>query len=480
MIFSHNPFRILGIQSTSGQREIKKNISKLNAYSKLGRKMEMDYDLSALNLSEIERTTEILQKSENKINLDKNKIKNSLFWFTDVTPIDSVALATLIKGDVNKSIEIWEKATKSKEVSLKNYSAFNNLSTLLFLNSLDTSRTDTFLKDNSTKQAIKHAINLKSEFLSSIYFNNYCEIICHSVSITSDEALEFFTSSILELLNKNFSPKDLSNLLSSLDNNIQDSINVSLSEVPITNIEHHIESADTQIKNDVKSGIKAGKQLIKDTLKDIKYLKDISSSDDFNFQAISDKLSNQILQCGIVCFNATGNDQDFMSSYKYALSIAHGDKTKKRAEDCVDHCEKEKSANMCSRCNSSPISNEITFSYKMYRETNRTWFPRRVEFQVATLNLYYCTSCSSEINADDSKINKCMWICGVIGAIFGLISLPGEDAVMIAIIFLGILGLGIGKLLGQAFFGKNKSAALRHPTLIKYKKDGWGTSKPSA
>ena len=47
-------------------------------------------------------------------------------------------------------------------------------------------------------------------------------------------------------------------------------------------------------------------------------------------------------------------------------------------------------------------------------------------------------------------------------------------------IFFGLLGLGLGKLLGQAVFGKNKSAALRHPTLIKYKKDGWRTSKPSA
>jgi hypothetical protein len=66
MIFSHNTYRNQGIRSNSSQREIKKKISKLNAYAILGRKMEIDYDLSVLNLSEIESTTEILQQSENK------------------------------------------------------------------------------------------------------------------------------------------------------------------------------------------------------------------------------------------------------------------------------------------------------------------------------------------------------------------------------------------------------------------------------
>ena len=50
---------------------------------------------------------------------------------------------------------------------------------------------------------------------------------------------------------------------------------------------------------DKKSGIKVGKLLIKKTLKDIKYLKDISISDDLQYQSISDKLSNQILECGM-------------------------------------------------------------------------------------------------------------------------------------------------------------------------------------
>ena len=48
------------------------------------------------------------------------------------------------------------------------------------------------------------------------------------------------------------------------------------------------------------------------------------------------------MQCGIVCFNSTGDDQDYLSSYKYALSIAIGDKTKERAKECVKHCGRSK------------------------------------------------------------------------------------------------------------------------------------------
>ena len=155
MIFSANPYRVLGVSSDSGIKDIQKNISKLKAFAKIGKEMELDYNLSFLNLSKLDRTDDLLLKSENQLNLDKNKITNSLFWFADLSPIDAVALAHFIKGDISKAIEIFEKAIKSNEVTSKNYSSFNNLSTLLLLSSLDDSRTDTFKKDDTSIQRIK-------------------------------------------------------------------------------------------------------------------------------------------------------------------------------------------------------------------------------------------------------------------------------------------------------------------------------------
>ena len=386
---SNNPYRVLGILSNARLKDIQKNISKLKAFAKIGREMELDYNLSFLNLAKLDRTDDLLSKSENQLNLDKDKITSSLFWFADLSPIDSVALAHLVKGDVSKVIEIWDKATASKEVSLKNYSAFNNLSTLLLLNTLDDSKTDTFKKDSDSIKEIKKAIKLKNEFISSAFFNNYCESISKSTPISSGDAQEFFTNTVLGLFNKNFSPKELSGLFEGLDNQLKETLNESLTKGPISNIKSHIDTASNLIEKKPKSGIKVGKQLIKDTLKDIKYLKEVSSPDDFQFQTLSDKLSNQILQCGIVSFNSTGDDQEYLSSYKYALSIAIEEKTKERAKDCIKHCEEVKNAHLCQFCDSGRSAN-VNIKINMHKMTSLDQY---TYFKDGGLKVSSCIQC---------------------------------------------------------------------------------------
>ena len=486
MIFSTNPYRVLGVSSDSGIKDIQKNISKLKAFAKIGKEMELDYNLSFLNLAKLDRTDDLLLKSENQLNLDKNKITNSLFWFADLSPIDAVALAHLIKGDVSKAIEIWDKATTSKEVSLKNYSAFNNLSTLLLLNTLDDSKTDTFKKDNDSIKQIKKAIKLKNEFISSTSFNNYCESISKSTPISLDDAQELFTNTILNLFNKNFSAKELSDLFEGLDDKLKDTLNASLTEAPISNIKNHIDTASNLIEKNKKSGIKAGKQLIKDTFKDIKYLKEVSSPDDFQFQTLSDKLSNQILQCGIVSFNETGDDQDYLSSYQYALSIAVDEKTKERAKECIKHCKEEKVANLCSYCEEESINTQDSYSTIIYKETNRTWFPRRVEFQQATLKLYYCKSCLEKVVNKD-KIKEKFGIGGallgvILASFYLFIDTSRMDDMIILFLMMGAMFGFLGYKIGSAIGGNFGSWTIvkHHPNLKEHMIQGWKLSQPTA
>jgi hypothetical protein len=390
---SNNAYRVLGVCSNASLKDIQKNISQLKAFAKIGKEMDLGYNLSFLNLANIDRKDDLLLRSENQLNLDKNKITSSLFWFADLSPIDAVALAHLIKADVSKAIEIWDKATTSKEVSLNNYSAFNNLSTLLLLSTLDDSKTDTFKKDTDSIKQIKKAIKLKNEFISSTFFNNYCESISKSTPLSSDAAQDFFTNTILDLFNKNFSPKELSDLFEGLDDKLKDTLNASLTEAPISNIKNHIETASELIKKNEKSGIKVGKQLIKDTLKDIKYLKEIFSQDDFQFQTLSDKLSNLILQCGIVCFNKTGDDQDYLTSYQYALSIAIDEKAKERAKDCIKHCKEQKEANICKFCNQNEISSNSSFRIEMHKMTGYNSY---TYFKDGGIEVSCCNSCSGQ------------------------------------------------------------------------------------
>ena len=369
MYISNNSYRILGVVSNASLKDVQKNISKLKAFAKIGKKMDLDYDLSCLNLAELNRTDALLLKSESQIKLDKNRIQNSLFWFVDITPIDSVALSHLIKGDVVKSIEIWAKIIKSNEVNSKNYSAYSNLSTLLLFSSLDASKTDTFMKDSESSNKIMRAFKLKKELISSTYYNQYCESISKSIPITSDDAQEFFTTTVIDVLKKNYSAKELSKLFEGLDNQLMDSLTESLTGEPISNIKNHIDIASQIIKKNETSGVKAGKQLIKHTLSDIKQLNEVLSANDFMFQTISDALANQILQCGILCFNATGDDQAYLSSYKYALQVAKGVKTINRANESIKHCEEEKE--VATQNQLIRLINEFDEKYNNWEEEQR-------------------------------------------------------------------------------------------------------------
>jgi hypothetical protein len=473
---SNNTYRVLGVCSNASLKDIQKNISKLKAFAKIGREMELDYNLHFLNLAKIERTDNLLLKSENQLNLDKNKITSSLFWFADLSPIDAVALAHLIKGDISKTIEIWDKATTSKEVSLKNYSAFNNLSTLLLLNTLDDSKTDTFKKDNDSIKQIKKAIKLKNEFISSAFFNNYCESISKSTPISSDDAQEFFTNTILDLFNKNFSAKELSDLFEGLDDKLKDTLNASLTEAPISNIKSHIDTASNLVEKNKKSGIKAGKQLIKDTLKDIKYLKEISSPDDFQFQSLSDKLSNQILQCGIDCYNETKDDQDYISSYQYALSIAQSEKIKNRAKDCIKHCKEEKVANICSSCNVNSVNRDRSFSIEIFKETEREY--NSVRFRQAALDLHYCDGCLDKIESSESTVSYITWGIAILAALIAW----GNTGEFFAGLLVGFFGLGLSSWIIGFFnsFSSAQSKLQKHPLAMKYLSEGWQFNKPEA
>ena len=110
----------------------------------------------------------------------------------DNNPIDSVALSNLNKGAIDKAKDIWQKATKGKEISVKNLSAFNNLSTLLILNNLDENKNDQLKKSNESINDIRTAISLKNQLISSEFFNEFSSIVCKKGGVLSALQLKSF------------------------------------------------------------------------------------------------------------------------------------------------------------------------------------------------------------------------------------------------------------------------------------------------
>ena len=391
LIFSQNPYRVIGITSNSSQKTIQKNLSKLKAFSKVGKCKEFDFDLSFLNLAIVDRSFDVISKVESRILLDENKLKYSLFWFQDVSSYDTIALAKLINGETDKALEIWSKTMKSEEVNLKNFSAFNNISSLLLLLQLDKSKTDQFNNDKTSIAKLKQALEQKIKLIKSDFFVDYCLSVGVKSDINSTTIQTFFAEKILEILNQNFTNKELTNLVKGLDESFLELINGSLIKEPVSNIKEQLNLTALELKDNAKEGLVLGKSLIKNTVNDIKYLKEILGVNHYYYESLVDKISNQILQCGINCYNETGDDQAYLSSYKYALFIATNEKTKSRAKDTIKHCENEKDAKICKFCN---VNEVLTFSdglrVKMHKMTSYSQYSY---FKDGGLELKCCKSC---------------------------------------------------------------------------------------
>ena len=476
LYLSKNPFRVISISSNSGQKIIQKNLSKLKAFSKIGKSKEFDYDLSFLNLAPIDRSFDIISKVESRILLDENKLKYSLFWFQDVSSFDSIALANLIKGDSDKALEIWAKTMKSGEVNSKNFSAFNNTSTLLLFLQLESSKTDQFKNDSVSISKLKQALDQKIKLIKSDYFVEYCLSIGVKSEINTTEIQKFLTETMLEILNQNFTNKQLLELVSGLDADLSESINSSLVKEPISNIKEQLKISAAALKDNVKEGLVIGKILIKNTVSDIRYLKETLGVEHYNYESLAGNLSNQILQCGINYFNETGDDQSYLSSYKYALSIAPNEKIKSRAKDTIKHCEEEKEANICSCCSVSPIYKNSSHNLTIYKETKRTYFPQRVEYSHGTLNLFFCKPCLAKVTEKDSRSQIITWVIAIIATIVVGIASEHIGAAVIG----GAIGLALGSFIGGLFSADNSSIIRNHPNTKKYLNQGYQLNQPTA
>lgn len=392
-MLNSNPYRFLGVNSNSGIKNIQKNLSKIKAYSKIGKHLSLPYELSFFNLQKIDRSESQIKEAENKILLDPNKVKYSLFWFSEANSIDKIALENLNKGNFEKSETIWRKVIKDNSISKSNFSAYNNLSTLLFLRSLSNEKNDKFENSKTSIPLIKEALKLKSELIFSDHLFDLSSLITGNENVTNKEnILDFFNENISQLFNANFSSIEISNIIKDSNNELSQSFNFSLISEPLDSLNILINDSNNLLNDNHSNGMKIGKDLIKNSVSQLKLLKDILGTNDIKYQSISDKLANQILQCGILYFNKTADDQDYMSSYKYAKSISFKDSTIERANTTIKHCEDELKAKICGFCNSNEVMKGSSMRVKMHK---MNWDNSYSYFKNGGLEVSCCKSCSS-------------------------------------------------------------------------------------
>ena len=357
---------------------------------------------------------------------------------------------------------------KSGDVNSKNFSAFNNTSTLLLLLQLESSKTDELKNDNVSISKLKQVLDQKMKLIKSDYFVDYCLSIGVKSDINTTEIQKFFTETMLEVLNQNFTNKQLLELVSGLDADLSEAINSSLVKEPISNIKEQLKISAAALKDNVKEGLVIGKILIKNTVSDIRYLKETLGVKHYNYESLAGNLSNQILQCGINYFNETGDDQSYLNSYKYALSIAPNEKTKSRAKDTIKHCEEEKVAKICKFCNENEVLTSTGIRVKMHKMTSHSAYSY---FKDGGLELKCCASCKNKKSSN--KILSPI-LATIIYAVITLVT----SGILIGIDFL-FTRFAIGKwwfkLIDKEIYFKNIA---KHPLIVSTLKEGYEFGTP--
>ncbi len=311
-LVKHNPFRTLGVLSNTPLRERIANQNRLNAFAKVGKAVVFPNDFDKVIDGTPLRTSESITAAITAINLDKDQLKHSLFWFISASPIDGIALKHLQTGDAVKAKELFFK----KET----FSSLINSGVLAFIEG-------NFSIGFSNISKVIHNNQYRSELLQALSIAN--------LDISETEIAELFISELL----KEIPAKEL---IGATANTTDKSIISKIAlDKPISEINSAIETAKSADSKNANAALAAGTQLMNATKEPLKQAKDIAGSTSPQYQMVADNLAKQILQCGINYYNNAPEDdvespRKAMKLQEYALKIAVGKLTKDRCQENYD------------------------------------------------------------------------------------------------------------------------------------------------
>lgn len=401
-----------------------------------------------------------------------------------------------------KFCELAEDETYGEglNVSSKNFSNIKNLSTL-YLGLSIASIKGTF----KISQFLK-GIALAKNIFGDGNMNDYSKLIAGDrYKYNSEKAMHFYISDILDSVTPFLDNTDgisINELIRSFANfpiEAKQFLNNRFVAKQIQNIYREIERSQAERKSLVCTATDSGKNLVRSTKTDILYLRKILGDEDYQYQTIVDKLSLAIVQCGVEAFNtcktpggeidyakAIRSEEGYLQEYEYALSIAATQRVKDRAKENLDTCKhyiENKALYSCWFCGNNPPEEVNKFEITIYKETYRSYFPRRVQFSYASVTIPRCSECQ-KVHSKSSDSSTFAFIgSAVVGVIIGIIA----DGYWFAGLLIGGL---MGWVVGQGLKGQKTSKAnikdtshstIRNcPVLHKKLNEGWQFSKPSA
>lgn len=306
-IINNNPYRQLGVYSTSTQKEVVANQGKMKAFLKVGRQVSFPLDLNGL-LPDVLRTEESVADATSKLSLPTEQLKYAQFWFSKNTQLDEIACGKLTNGDIDGAIEIWNKKTSA--------SSLQNLLVCALIK-------------NQLGNAISYA-----QTLYSSYSDEFVKMVLgDNAFATSDNLAHDF----LNILCDEFKPIQFLGYITNSE--WKEFVGIKSTKPIIDKLTSAIDICKSSRGKGPTDRLNAGTKLMNDTKSYLTQLKQFVSASDLQYQMIADKLGLEILQCGIDYYNdsdAVEAAHKAMVLQKYAQSVVVGKMAKDRCKENVD------------------------------------------------------------------------------------------------------------------------------------------------
>ena len=331
-----NPYRIIEILVGASAREQERQIKRLRQFFEAEQELKNDFSFPVLG--NLTRSIESITEATSKLHLDSDKMDAALFWFYRGNPItDEPAFEYLRDGDQQSAFEIWSKLVSTEIVTQRNCSAFQNLSNLLLNNTFN----DNTVQENQLEQGI----SLKLKFLESEYVNDFKSLATDSTYKTSKNELQlsFLNHIQTEIDNYNVTINtSLFEILNKQEFSAKKDYFKSYAKRLIEPIEKKISDTKAKRKANNSTAVNAGKELFEQSIKKLVQLDLILGKTDLGYTSITDKVSEEVLNCGIDYFlYYRGSNVDpsgaAMDCFKKAKSIAFGSVAKQRSQENIEN-----------------------------------------------------------------------------------------------------------------------------------------------
>lgn len=279
-----NPFRIAGILANTSEKEIRSWKNKVSRFASVGKVVESDYDFPKLGTFQRDKAT--LDQAFSNLQRNEERIFNGLFWFLNGNSFDETALNYMKAGDLEKAIEIWEKVTLGKDVNSKNYSSFNNISTLRLL--------------SSNTNEIKLGIGMKFKLISSSSFKDFVlEVADETYSLPKSSLQKKMTEKLVGEFKHQRSTKSLMIIFDEAPSDIRKEVSKKLSGQLIENINAKISSNQEKRRLRPSNGCTYGTELYIAVKSDLAEVQTALGINDFEFKDLSDRIAEELLKSSL-------------------------------------------------------------------------------------------------------------------------------------------------------------------------------------